>query len=123
MRKSRRLAALVSVPVVASYFLCGCTTLVGSFTAVSSKDVNVSSIKLTHSMMKGHGVGEDCTDIIGFIPDKGPPNMKEAMDRALESKKGTLLLNARIEQTSYYIPLIFGQNCYTVEGDVYDTFQ
>ena len=103
--------------------LCsGCATT-SRFTAASTKNVNVSDIKVDRSKFKGHTEGDDCQYIIIFIPTSGPPNMKEAMDRALENKGGNLLLDARIHYSRFIFPLIFGASCWTVSGDAYDTYK
>jgi hypothetical protein len=100
----------------------GCVST-SAFTAVSSKNVNLSNIKLDRTKLKGYGKGEDCTPIIIFIPAGGPPTMKEAMDKAMESTGGNLLLDARVRYSFFWIPFVYGQACWTVEGDVYDSYQ
>ena len=74
-------------------------------------------------MNLGRSNGEDCQNIIFFIPTGGPPNLKEALDKALELKKANLLLDAVVRWNSFYIPLIYGQTCWKVEGDAYDTYK
>jgi hypothetical protein len=99
--------------------LGGCSTT-DSLTAVSSKNVNIADLKLDQSRDKGQGFGESCQQIITFIPVGEVPNVKNAIDRAVESRRGNVLLNARVKSGGFYIPLIYGKTCYTVEGEVYD---
>lgn len=61
-------------------------------------------------------VGIDKIHIVSFIPT-GIPNVKEAMDNAIESKPGGVaLVDGVITRRSFYIPLIYGQDWYEVEG-------
>lgn len=116
----RRLIAGGAI-ALAAILLSGCGTT-NSFTALSSKNVNLSSIKLDQSKLKGHGVGESCQEVIVFVPLGETPNLKDAIDRTVESQKGDVLLNARVKFSAFYIPLIYGKTCWTAEGDVYDTY-
>lgn len=102
--------------------LGGCASR-GDFTAISGKNVNLSNLKVDRTMSKGRTSGEDCTHIIIFIPTSGPPTLDEALDRALEAKQANLLLDAVVKWHSFYIPYIYGQTCWQVEGMSYDTFK
>lgn len=93
----------------------------GDFTAISTKNINVSNIKLDKSRNKGRSVGEDCTHIITFIPTGGDPTLDEAIDKALEAKQANLLLDAVVNYDWFYIPYIYGQFCWKAEGVAYDT--
>jgi len=109
-------ALLISVTM-----LTGCSTT-DHFTAISSKNVNLSNIKIDHSKTKGRQSGEDCKYIIVFIPT-GVPSLKDALDRALEPSGSNILLDAVVEHNFFYIPYIYGQDCWNVKGDAYDTYQ
>jgi len=85
--------------------------------------VNVSSFHIDRTKSKGRIKGEDCTAIIFFFPTGGPPTLDEAIDRALEAKEASVLLNVVVTYSSFYIPLVAGQTCWTVEGDAYDSYQ
>jgi hypothetical protein len=100
----------------------GCATR-SDFTAISSKNLNLSDVQIDRTRLKGRTSGEDCTHIIIFIPTGGPPTLDEALDRALEPKNANLLLDAVVDWNSFYIPYIYGQTCWNVEGDAYDTYQ
>ena len=92
-------------------------------TAVSSKNVNLSSVRIDQSKAKGRVSGEDCQHIISFIPTSGAPTLDEALDRALESRQANLLLDAVVDFSWFYIPYIYGKTCWRAEGDAYDTYQ
>jgi len=102
--------------------LAGCASR-SDLTAISSKNVNLSQLKLDRSKSKGRTSGEDCQHVIIFIPTSGPPTLDEAVDRALEAKQASLLLDAVVNWHYFSIPLIYGQTCWRAEGDAYDTFE
>jgi len=94
------------------------------FTALSTKNVNLSHITLDPSEGKGRQRGEECRHVFIVIPDTfHMPSMKGAVDKALEAKNANLLLNPVVEYQLFYIPLLFLRECWIVEGDVYDTYK
>lgn len=102
--------------------LSGCATR-SDFTAISSKNVNLSNLQIDRTKLKGRTMGEDCQDIIILFPTGGPPTLDEALDRALEAKNATLLFDAVVNFHHFYIPYLYGQTCWKVEGDAYDTYE
>jgi len=99
----------------------GCASR-SDLTAISSKNVNLSSIKLDRKKVLGRTIGENCEHIIILFPT-GQATLDEALDRALEAKQANLLLDAVVNWHFFYIPYIYGQECWNVEGDAYDTYQ
>lgn len=60
--------------------------------------------------------GEDLSHIITFIP-MGSPYINEAIDNAIEQTPGCVgLVDAVVYFKWFYIPLIYGQFRYVVEG-------
>ncbi len=104
-----------TIAVCCSFFiLSGCTIRVVDFTVISTKNVKVPSVS------KGSRVtGEDCIPVI-FVP-LGIPNMKEAIDRAIESAgpEYDALVDGVVYRHNY--SFIFGQVCIAVEGTPIDT--
>jgi hypothetical protein len=101
----------------ACLLLTGCTTNLGDFTLLSSKNVNLASFSNSKAEVSGEKVrGEDCVHIICIFAT-GTPNLKTAVDRALESKNAFMLTNARVSYVAWYIPLIYGQAKFVVEGN------
>jgi hypothetical protein len=90
-------------------------TRTSDFTLLSTKNVFLG---LDSDQSKGIYEGYDTRSIIFFIPT-GIPDMKSAADQAMEKGNGNLLMNAVIYQTSWYIPLIYGEFGYKVKGEVY----
>ena len=100
----------------ACLFSSGCSTVLGDFTLLTSKNVNLNDFSTEEAEKSAEMVyGEDCGHIICIFPT-GVPNLKEAVDRALESKDAYMLTNARLKYTFFYIPYIYGQMKYEVKG-------
>ena len=92
----------------------GCTIRMVDFTAISTKNVKIPTVA------KGNRVtGEDCIPVI-LIP-LGIPNMKEAIDRAIESAGPDF--DALVDGVVYHqnYSFLFGQVCYVVEGTPINT--
>jgi len=100
----------------------GCATQ-SNFTALSSKNVNLSNIQIDRAKSKGRSSGEDCMHIIILFPTGGPPTLDEALDNALEPKRANILLDAIVEHNFFYIPYIYGQECWKVKGEAYDSYE
>ncbi|NOU36089.1 MAG: SHOCT domain-containing protein [Kiritimatiellaceae bacterium] len=93
----------------------GCTTRLVDFTTISTKNVDWSRAA-TFSRAPVRVEGKDVVHIIVFIPT-GIPNMKEAIDQAIESKPGCVaLVDGVVYQKLWWIPYIYGQSSFVVEG-------
>jgi hypothetical protein len=96
-------------------FAAGCTTRLVDFTVISTKNVDWSQAS-TFKRGKNRIEGRDTIHIIVFIPT-GVPNMKEAVDRAIESVPGAVaLVDGVLLSKAWYIPYIYGRSSYVVEG-------
>jgi uncharacterized membrane protein len=111
----QRKIMFVLVPLVA-VVLAGCTTVtrIGDFTIVSSKNIDLSrgaDFKRGTNRVKG----EDIVVITGFnVPST--PNMKTAIDRAIEYVPGAVaLLDGVISQKTISYPF-YTRMGYVVEG-------
>ncbi|WP_019025853.1 hypothetical protein [Colwellia piezophila] len=95
----------------------GCSSRLADLTIVSTKNVSEQQLIDSKTQVK-RSIGEDIMHIIVFIPT-GVANMEEAMDNAIESVPcGIALKDATITHKSFYIPYIYGQSGYEVEGNV-----
>lgn len=104
-------AALIAATIMTT----GCTNRLLDFTVVSSKNVDLSKgadFKRGTTRVKG----EDMRHIIVFIPT-GQPSAKTAMDKAIESVPGAVgLADGVITSKAWWIPYIYGQTSFEVEG-------
>jgi hypothetical protein len=107
----KKAVALVLLGIIST----GCTTRLVDFTAISTKNVDWSKAA-TFNRSSARVEGKDTAHIIVFIPT-GIPNMKEAIDRAIESKSGGVaLVDGVVYSKFWWIPYIYGQTSYVVEG-------
>ncbi len=102
-----------------AFFLCvvfaSCSHRLIDFTIISSKNVDLSQMaQFKRGTQRVEGI--DKVHIIIFIPT-GTPNAKEALDKAIESVPGAVaLVDGVITQKFWWIPYIYGQNYFVVEG-------
>lgn len=103
---------------LAVVFASGCTMRVADMTIGSTKNYNINSTKF----VKGKRVtGEDTYPVIIF--PVGIPNVKAAMDNAIEQDKCAVALSdVVVSQLNH--SFLFGSVGYRIEGDlVLDTAQ
>ena len=107
----KTLASLCILCLAVSF--TACTTRITDFTAISTKNINAP-------LKPGARVkGQDCSNLLfHLIPVSGPwrPHLKEAIDRALEAGRGDILIDGVVRSYGWFVPLLFHQSCYTVEG-------
>jgi hypothetical protein len=101
--------------------LGGCVQHIGNFSALATGTYVPENINEQH--LAGKNIeGDSCKSIILFFPT-GYPKADEAVSEALSKNRGDFMQNARLYSKHWYIPLIFGQTCFHVEGDVYKTIK
>ena len=104
---------LLTTLVVASVLtLSGCSTRIADLTVASSKNINLNSTGL----VTGERVKDDDTVAIILFP-LGTPEIKEAVDNAIEQNKCAVgLTNVVIDQT--FFSFFVGFIAYEVEGNL-----
>ena len=106
----------VAILWLSLFILVGCTTRLGDFSVLSTKNIDVSGVKPGDRYS-----GEDCVGLLfGMVP-MGDVNWKNAMDQALEKGKGDVMVDVVLTATGWVIPYIFGQSCIVIEGTVSQT--
>ncbi|MGQ1785384.1 MULTISPECIES: hypothetical protein [unclassified Saccharicrinis] len=98
---------------VAMFALTSCTQRLVDFTIISTKNVDLSK-GASFERGKARVEGSDKAYIIIFIPT-GIPNMKEAIDRAIESVPGCVALLDGVLYSKFFY-FIVGETKYVVEG-------
>ena len=99
----------------------GCVIRHGDFTVASTKVFRLSEFELEKADRAKAVEGRDVAHIIVLFPTKGNATMEEAMDRALEQGRGDMMTDVVIKSWFFYIPYIYGQQGWTVKGDVVKT--
>jgi hypothetical protein len=107
--------ATVAFFAVAAMAMVGCTQRIGDFTVMSSKNVSITG-------NRGDRVkGLSCIPIIFFVPI-GKPDLKSAVDRAIESAgPGFDALEDVVLSNRGWWFLLAGESCYVVEGTAVST--
>ncbi|HYM21382.1 MAG TPA: hypothetical protein VEW28_10330 [Candidatus Kapabacteria bacterium] len=105
---------LASVLLVLTGFV-GCTTRIGDFTVISTKNCDVAAGG--KYIKKGSFEGDDMALMIIVIPT-GFPNLKTAVDKCIEAGDGDLITNAVLSSKFWWAVLV-GSSGYEVKGDVW----
>ena len=96
-------------------FIAGCSTRLGDFTVISSKNIDLSNFSTQAESGSERVRGVDKSQIIICFPTK-IPNIKDAIDIALEENNAYMLTDAVIKYEWFYIPYIYGEEKYIAEG-------
>ncbi len=93
----------------------GCTHRLTDFTVISTKNVPIGSHSMAMKKADKRVKAKDTAHTILFIPI-GSPNMKEAIDKAIESYPGAIALADGVIKSSFWTCFLYGQSSYIVEG-------
>lgn len=103
------------VLIITTLILSSCSHRVLDFTLISSKNVDLTK-GAGFVRGKSRVKGKDMVHWIIIFPT-GSVNIKEAVDRAIESTPGCVaLLDGVIYAKFWWIPYIYGQQSATIEG-------
>lgn len=110
--------SLMTLTLTSLLALSSCTTRLMDLTVTSSKNIDLNDPQGYVVSNNSRTRGKDTSHIVLFFP-LGYPDVKEAMDRAIEKNghNAVGLSNMTLESKWWYIPFIYGQMIYTVEGD------
>lgn len=110
-----KIVSRVALVLFVAMTLSACTQRIVDYTVISTKNVDISQLadyKRSDSRIEGI----DKVHLVFGIPT-GTPNMKEAIDRAIESAPGSgALVDGVVYLKTWQIPLVYGQMSYVVEG-------
>ena len=98
--------------------MTGCVSRLGAFTVISTKNIDWSrSAQFVRSSQRVEG--EDSYHIIIFIPTKMNITIEDAVNSALNQIPGGIaLVDAVLRHKFFYIPYIYGNEAFIVEGNV-----
>jgi hypothetical protein len=94
--------------------LDSCSHRLVDYTIISTKNVDLSKMS-TYTRYRNRVEGKDVTHIILCFP-MGTPNMKEAIDRAIEHVPGAVALVDGVVYSKGWNAIVYGQSSYVVEG-------
>lgn len=108
----------INIPIIALLLLlssASCSQRLTDFTIISSKNFDLSRGS-EFKRSRARVVGEDISHTILIFPTS-VPNLKEALDQAIEFTPGAVaLVDGAVTKNFWYIPLIYGRTWYVVEG-------
>lgn len=107
--------------VLVMLWVTGCVARQGHFTVLSDRPVDTGNLDISGAERLGHVSGRDISHIIVFIPTNGRGSLEAAVHDALASAGGDVLVNASVYTYFWYIPHIYGQRGWWVEGDAVNT--
>ena len=94
--------------------MSSCTQRLIDFTIISSKNVPITDKGTEFQKATSRVKGVDSKWSVLFVP--GIPNMKEAIDRAIEQYPGAVALTDGVVYQKSWTCFLVGQNKYIVEG-------
>lgn len=95
--------------------MSSCSHRLTDFTVISTKNVPLGNEAASLQKANQRVKGIDRTHSILFIP-LGMPNMKEAIDKAIEKYPGAIGLVDGVVKSKGWSVLLYGQSSYVVEG-------
>ncbi len=116
INKLKRFVTLALFAPTLALVLNSCSVRVAHLTLVSTKTIDLSDIQL--DPRKGQRYrGEDCRfNLLGIIPF-GLPNLKAAVDKALERGNGNMMVDEVTDYKNIWV-VIGVISCIDVEGTV-----
>ena len=97
-------------------FISSCTTRLGSFTILSTR--NIEWNRANEYIRGGRVDGMDIAHLILFVPTKWNVNIESAVDQALDKVPGAVALIDVVLKERYIMACFYGQVGYIVEGSV-----
>ena len=92
------------------------------FPAISSKNFNLSSVNISPDLSKGKTQARHCQYSFLFFTFGEATNLENALDAALQAKRAEILLEAEVSWQFVWIPILYTQECWKVEGIAYDVY-
>ena len=89
---------------------------------LSNKGLNLGHVQVNPHSSKGRTQSRHCHYAVLFFTIGEPTDLEKALDEALREKRAKVLLNADVNWQFIWIPFLYTQECWKVEGDAYDIF-
>jgi hypothetical protein len=115
-----RLLVKFSCIMILTFLLCSCAVRHGDFTVLSNKLIDTQNFDL-NDIDRHTVVGEEVQHVIVFVPTRSRPTLEGALDNAFDQSSGDVLTDAVIKSWNFYLPFIYGQAGWKVEGTAVKT--
>ncbi|PZP39467.1 MAG: hypothetical protein DI585_04065 [Pseudomonas fluorescens] len=101
--------------------LSACSVNHGEYTVLSNKLVDTKNFHIDSSKVQKNVTGKDVSHIITFIPTKANPNINDALNDVFRNSDADVMTDVTITSWFWWIPYIYGQAGWKVEGDAVKT--
>ena len=98
------------------FTLNGCSVKLGHFSTITTKKVDFSK---KHIRSSKKYIGKDVTKMYVIFPTRWHPDIDKAVSNVLKSTDTSYMTDATIRYKFWFIPYIYGQFWYEVEGYVW----
>lgn len=107
---------------LAAAALTGCRFREGDFTIIANSQIHLDRVEAARDQQHAAKTsGNAKRHWLFFFPITGPATVDEALAHALESTGGDCMVDAELKSWWWWIPLVYGQDGYTIEGRPIDT--
>ncbi len=113
---NKKIISIISI-ILLGLLTSACTTRQGSFTILSTKNVEISRIDLKKVDFTRNVEGRDGRFTLLFIPFGSAPNLEDTVNSCLEAGNGDFMTSAVLHNTSWSV-ILFGWESWTIKGDV-----
>jgi len=113
---NKKIISIISI-ILLGLLTSACTTRQGSFTMLSTKNVEISRVDLKKVDFTRNVEGKDGRFTLLFIPFGSTPNLEDAVNSCLEAGNGDFMTSAVLHSTSWSV-ILFGWESWTIKGDV-----
>ena len=101
--------------------LSACKVSHGNFTVLSNRLVNTHSFHVNTDKKMNNVIGEDVAHIIVLVPTKANPNLNDALNDVFRNTDADLMTDVEITSWNWFIPYVYGQIGWRVQGDALKT--
>lgn len=101
--------------------LSACTVNHGHFTILSNRLVDIKNFNIDTEKKISNVTEKDVGHIIFFVPTKKNPNLNDALNDVLRNTDSDLMTDVEITSWYWYIPYLYGQFGWKVQGDALKT--
>ena len=117
LKITRKFKTVLLLTIAILLLTSACTTRQGTFTILSTKNVEISRVDLKRIDFQRNVEGSDGRFWFLFIPFSVAPKVEEACDRCLEQGNGDFMTSAVLYSTSWSC-LLFSYDSWSLKGDV-----
>lgn len=113
----------VVVSVTLSLAVSGCFYSKARLSVAAVSPVNPGKAQGGEGRRIGPAEGRSCLHIAIFLPVGGPVTLEDAVEKALAASGGNVLRDVEVQRYYFYVPYVYGRNCWIVRGEAYEVHE